>query len=1259
MKQGELVKRGFFNNKVVNEQFLEAQREKFKKPQSEFDTEKMLKSIQPRDTVKRKQIKEYLKTKVDEFNEQGKKSLAAAYNKWIAQFDVESLETHINSEFTVDFQKWLIGVGNDKDHQRTPWGRQRVNDKECNAYLSVFLDARFEFTNKLQEMIYKAKQLGGLDGIEEYYMFFKYIVRGGWDDQTLFADWLSEWRSWAKLKPDRASKKDPGLPISPYERDTKTDTQDFKKIESAIADSVAGKNASLVDAKSSTQEQIDKERTIVPSTTDAVLITSAVAGGGQALPPQALPAQMVAQSAPQNLPPPPPPPAPVINVAAPIVNIPPPTSSPIVDVSPNISVSVDNKDLRETLININTTNAQILDVLKNGFVFSDASIEKLTNSIKSSIKVSSPVLQPIHPPQQIPSSDIVKQLLAELQKNKATASPPDVPVNAVSEDDKKKLKTHGDTIVSGVMSILLKTIEDKIPEYLEKSFVKLPDNVKIKTLLPDNFKKDLYLDLDDKFKIHTRYTGSQTDLNVDVAPKLMGRYKGNQDKITVGINKPVVGVYTGDQGSVSVDINRPLNVQFTGGPGDTQPPPGPGPSSPAVSVGSDGMDTSSYNPVEPSVSRVETFSHSATEVHHVVDPQERAAMVNLMEQNSKLLVQYHKEREEVLKIRAELENSKLLANGNFVQMQKEFQQQHSQILNEVEEMRKNKTVLDTAELKSQQQLLSATVTRLDETIGKLAEKIDKAPIAKDDALKGSLTKLLEQQQVMSRITLMSTLDESTRSSMFKKLDHNELTAAFGDGAFNLGGFLRDSNERLRGDAFIELVAKSHINTLAQIEKMNNLVESQTKTDQNINETLKNLSVANAELLKGSMLMSTNLESVANALSKIKQDLSSNFNSAEIAQAVNLANTNISDQMERMIEGQKQNFESMKTLSTTLETMARDNTTDEAAMKEQITKAFELFERQSSVYQKNMLEPLLSEAAFSNKLQKSQIDILHSLTEEAKQIKFHVAEQKKLFSENQTETRGLLQNMANSLNNYHNVFASKLKSVISTPVAMYNNVYQMFTGSLTGPVPTPKQSPLAIEAKKPSSYLSDMHEKAEQEFEQRFKGQKRKFDAVGSIVEEKSSTSSTPPPSSSSRPQTHVTEELVDSIVPELDNDVLQKTKRFKKSLQDQVNTSFEFAEMQLDRAEKKLVTDFKLSPEVAKGVVKATKNLSNTRKLAMNTAITSASPKQAYNFGVQSSNIQAEQVLEDTIRFLAEQTSKRTGIAPADVASVLMEDDEQ
>ena len=462
MKQGELVKRGFFNNKVVNEQFLEAQREKFKKPQSEFDTEKMLKAIQPRDVVKRKQIKEYLKLKVDEFNTQGKKSLAAAYQKWIAQFDVESLETQINSDFTVDFQKWLLGVGKPEDHQRTPWGKQRVHDKECNAYLSVFLDARFEFTNKLQEMLYKAKGLGGLDGIEEYYMFFKYIVRGGWDDEKLFADWLSEWRSWAKLKPDNAGRGDPGLPIEPYLKDDTTDRTKFENLAKKIEDSVSGKNASLKYDKSSTTKQIEKERELTPVPDPAI---AAVAGGGQALPPQALPAQIVAQSAPQNLPPPPPPAPPVI--VAPVVNLPPPSTSPVVSVTPNISVSVDDKDLRETLININTTNAQILDVLKNGFVFSDASIEKLTNSIKSSIKVSSPVLQPIQPPQQIPSSDIVKQLLAELQKTKATASPPDVPVNAVSEDDKKKLKTHGDTIVSGGMSILLKTIEDKIPEYLE------------------------------------------------------------------------------------------------------------------------------------------------------------------------------------------------------------------------------------------------------------------------------------------------------------------------------------------------------------------------------------------------------------------------------------------------------------------------------------------------------------------------------------------------------------------------------------------------------------------------------------------------------------------------------------------------------------------------------------------------------------------------------------------------------------------------
>lgn len=316
MKQGELVKRGFFNNKVVNDQFLEAQREKFKKPQSEFNTEKMLKAIQPRDVVKRKQIKEYLVAKVNECNLAGKKSLAAAYQKWVAQFDVESLEQQINSDFTMDFQKWLLGVGKLEDHQRTPWGRQRVADKECNAYLSVFLDARFEFTNKLQEMLYKAKGLGGLDGIEEYYMFFKYIVRGGWDDQTLFADWLSEWRSWSKIKPDRVPNGDPGLPIEPYLKDETTDRQGFDDIQKAIKKSVTGKGSSLVTAKSSTSEQITKEREIQPNPDPAI----AAIGGGQALPaavipqpPPPAPPVMQAQAQPQNLPPPPPPPAPITN----------------------------------------------------------------------------------------------------------------------------------------------------------------------------------------------------------------------------------------------------------------------------------------------------------------------------------------------------------------------------------------------------------------------------------------------------------------------------------------------------------------------------------------------------------------------------------------------------------------------------------------------------------------------------------------------------------------------------------------------------------------------------------------------------------------------------------------------------------------------------------------------------------------------------------------------------------------------------------
>ena len=150
------------------------------------------------------------------------------------------------------------------------------------------------------------------------------------------------------------------------------------------------------------------------------------------------------------------------------------------------------------------------------------------------------------------------------------------------------------------------------------------------------------------------------------------------------------------------------------------------------------------------------------------------------------------------------------------------------------------------------------------------EKIDKGSIAKGWCIERK-QQITGQQQVMSRITLMSTLDESTKFNVQKWID----CRFWWRRAFNLGGFLRDSNERLRGDAFIELVAKSHITRWPKLKKWTTSLVA-NKTDQNINETLKKICLSQIWNYLKVLYCSTNLESVAMHCPKIKQDLSSGF-----------------------------------------------------------------------------------------------------------------------------------------------------------------------------------------------------------------------------------------------------------------------------------------------------------------------------------------------------------------------------------------------
>lgn len=207
MQNGAPVNRGILNGNSGNNAFDKSIAEKFKKPLSEFDHEKMLESITPRDHMKRKQIIDYLDYRISQCEKNS--SIQIAYSYWRTKLDVDSLEGKINNDFTKEFQRWLLGIGSIAEHQKTPWGRKRVDDPEVKNYLKLFLDARLEFMRVMETLWYKAK-MGLIRGVNEHYLFYKYLVRGGLKfDRTApdpyqdadESDWLVDWRYWTSLQP--------------------------------------------------------------------------------------------------------------------------------------------------------------------------------------------------------------------------------------------------------------------------------------------------------------------------------------------------------------------------------------------------------------------------------------------------------------------------------------------------------------------------------------------------------------------------------------------------------------------------------------------------------------------------------------------------------------------------------------------------------------------------------------------------------------------------------------------------------------------------------------------------------------------------------------------------------------------------------------------------------------------------------------------------------------------------------------------------
>lgn len=190
MQYGGEIKRGLLSSlkDKPNDAFLNAQAKKFSVPPDDLNMEKFLDKITPQNFEKSQYIAAFIDSQFE--NPQGKTQAEIdakqnAAGMWRMNLIKEKVENDIDMEFAVDFYNWLQGKGKVLDHQKTPWGRTPVaHDPEVREYIRFFLEAKIDFQTKLFKLS-QAYKIAPLIGINEHYLFFKYIVRNSPDLDTV------------------------------------------------------------------------------------------------------------------------------------------------------------------------------------------------------------------------------------------------------------------------------------------------------------------------------------------------------------------------------------------------------------------------------------------------------------------------------------------------------------------------------------------------------------------------------------------------------------------------------------------------------------------------------------------------------------------------------------------------------------------------------------------------------------------------------------------------------------------------------------------------------------------------------------------------------------------------------------------------------------------------------------------------------------------------------------------------------------------
>jgi hypothetical protein len=167
---------------------------KFRPPRDPFEREADLDRMVPTDEEMNRKVLQWYQRRQREVLESGAdgrqvQAELTALATWQKQAEYMRGKGQVEQDFVADFNRWLLGAGDRKDHQKTPWGRApswQHNDS-VRTYLEQHINKRYDWRTKLYKLRHSVP-----DTVGQHFLYFKYIVRGeetGKDGENFMKDW--------------------------------------------------------------------------------------------------------------------------------------------------------------------------------------------------------------------------------------------------------------------------------------------------------------------------------------------------------------------------------------------------------------------------------------------------------------------------------------------------------------------------------------------------------------------------------------------------------------------------------------------------------------------------------------------------------------------------------------------------------------------------------------------------------------------------------------------------------------------------------------------------------------------------------------------------------------------------------------------------------------------------------------------------------------------------------------------------------------